>query len=79
MQFVSEAIANPNGGSGVVLAGAAGVGKTRLAREAISKARSHGRRCHWVAATASGAPSRWVHSLNTTPHSVPIRYAVSWR
>jgi DNA-binding CsgD family transcriptional regulator len=52
MRFVSDAIVQPDR-SGVVLAGAAGVGKSRLAREAIATAQRHGRRCHWIAATAS--------------------------
>lgn len=38
---------------GMVLAGTAGVGKTRLAREAVSAAARRGGATHWVAATAS--------------------------
>lgn len=36
-----------------MLAGAAGVGKSRLAREIVDHARSSRRRCHWLYATAS--------------------------
>ena len=52
MRFIHAALLR-SGGGGVVLAGAAGVGKTRLAREAMSAQR--GGRCRrWVSATASG-------------------------
>jgi len=40
-------------GSGVVLAGAAGVGKTRLATEALAAAQQRGALTRWVVATAS--------------------------
>jgi ATP/maltotriose-dependent transcriptional regulator MalT len=39
--------------SGVVLAGASGVGKTRLAREVVAAAESAGAQTQWVAATRS--------------------------
>mgnify|MGYP003297867800 CR=1 FL=1 len=43
---------------GVVLAGAAGVGKTRLAREALVRVHAVGRDVEWVAATrAAASPS----------------------
>ncbi|MBV9057819.1 MAG: helix-turn-helix transcriptional regulator [Pseudonocardiales bacterium] len=41
------------GTAGVVLAGAAGVGKTRLAREALAIAKQRGALTRWVVATAS--------------------------
>jgi DNA-binding CsgD family transcriptional regulator len=40
---------------GVVLAGAVGVGKTRLAREALAQAAAAGREVEWVAATRAAA------------------------
>lgn len=40
---------------GVVITGAAGVGRTRLAREAVDLARAHGRTVHWVRASTSAA------------------------
>ncbi|HEX2287112.1 MAG TPA: AAA family ATPase [Mycobacterium sp.] len=53
MAIVSDAIA-PQGSGGVVVAGVAGVGKTRLAREALARAQRQGRHCHWISATTSG-------------------------
>lgn len=52
LAVVSGAIAEP-GAPGIVIAGSAGVGKTRLAREAIANAQRRGRRCHWILATES--------------------------
>ncbi|HEY5854039.1 MAG TPA: LuxR C-terminal-related transcriptional regulator [Aldersonia sp.] len=46
-------IAEAPAGSGVVLAGAAGVGKTRLALEALDRARDRGWQCCYVTATES--------------------------
>ena len=43
------------GAGGVVLAGAAGLGKSRLAREALAQAESAGRATEWVAATRAAA------------------------
>lgn len=42
--------------SGVVIAGAAGVGKTRLAREVLAQAAAAGTRTHWIVGTASARP-----------------------
>ena len=42
--------------AGVVIAGAAGVGKTRLARELIAQAASNGVQTNWVVGTASARP-----------------------
>jgi hypothetical protein len=41
--------------SGVVIAGDAGVGKTRLAHEALARLAAPGRRVEWVTATRSAA------------------------
>lgn len=38
---------------GIVLSGVAGVGKTRVAREAVARIAVHGTRQHWIVATAS--------------------------
>ena len=42
--------------AGVVIAGAAGVGKTRLARELLGQAAASGTRTNWVVGTASARP-----------------------
>ena len=54
--------------SGIVIYGAAGVGKSRIAREALSAAESHGCECRWAAGTSSaraiplGAFTAWAPS-----------------
>ncbi|MFC4946115.1 AAA family ATPase [Pseudonocardia sp. GCM10023141] len=55
---IAAALRGREGARGVVLVGAAGVGKTRLAREALAAAATGGSGAHWVAATqsASGVP-----------------------
>ncbi len=58
---------------GVVLAGAAGVGKTRLAREVLRRAAARGAAVHWAVATqgASGIPFGAVAAL--LPVAVEVR------
>lgn len=51
MSFIEAAVRRH--GAGVVLAGAAGVGKTRLAREALAQAERAGMRGRWTVATTS--------------------------
>src|SRR5256885_16066487 len=53
MELVADAVGRRAGGGGMVLAGAPGVGKTRLAREALRTAARQGARTHWAAATRS--------------------------
>ncbi|ORW96734.1 helix-turn-helix transcriptional regulator [Mycobacterium sp. IEC1808] len=63
-----EAAISASGVSGIVVHGAAGVGKSRIAREAMSAAESHGFECRWVAGTSSaraiplGAFAAWAPS-----------------
>src|SRR5258708_36449580 len=62
LAHLMEAIAG--GRPGVVLAGASGVGKTRLAREALALAEAAGSATMWVVATRAGAsipPGSFAH------------------
>jgi hypothetical protein len=67
LRLVEAALSDP-GASGIVICGAAGVGKSRLAREALAAAASRGCVTHWVAGTSSaqtlplGAFTAWAQS-----------------
>ncbi len=54
LELVEGALAGPDG-AGVVLAGSAGVGKTRLAGEVLARASAAGRTTAWVQATRSAS------------------------
>lgn len=53
LRFIDAATRRTAGARGVVLAGSAGVGKTRLAREALARAAQRGAAVRWVVATSS--------------------------
>lgn len=53
LSLISGLTRRRDGPAGVVLAGAAGVGKTRLAREALAAAEQRGALTRWAVATAS--------------------------
>ncbi|WP_137874250.1 LuxR family transcriptional regulator [Rhodococcus sp. Q] len=53
LQFIERGLRRADGSRGIVLAGAAGVGKTRLAQEALSLAARRGALTRWIPATAS--------------------------
>src|SRR6476620_138810 len=67
MQRIEAAIAAPDV-SGIVLRGAVGVGKSRIAHEALAAATSRGHETRWVAGASSaraiplGAFTAWVQS-----------------
>jgi DNA-binding CsgD family transcriptional regulator len=75
---ISELVAGPEY-RGVVLAGRAGVGKSRLAREAASAAANAGWAVRHVAATASGrsvplgAFAQWADDVEGSPHVLARR------
>ena len=52
MRLIEAALAAPDV-SGVVISGAAGVGKSRVAREAVDSLASRGYECHWAVGTSS--------------------------
>jgi len=55
LQTLAELVEAVDGSPGVVLAGPPGVGKTRLAREAVAMAGRRGAVTRWAAATSSAA------------------------
>jgi DNA-binding CsgD family transcriptional regulator len=70
MRLIEAAISDP-GSSGIVICGAAGVGKSRIAREALDSAASKGCEVRWVVGTSSaralplGALASWVGSAGS--------------
>lgn len=56
LTILRRALSGVGNFSGVVIAGAAGVGKTRLARELMAQSSSSGTRTNWVVGTASARP-----------------------
>lgn len=52
MRTIESAMSAPDV-AGVVVCGAAGVGKSRIARESLSRAESHGHESRWVVGTSS--------------------------
>jgi len=53
---LKRALSGAGNHAGVVIAGPAGVGKTRLARELLTQASAEGARTNWVVGTASARP-----------------------
>ncbi len=53
---IRRALSGAGNYSGVVICGAAGVGKTRLAREVLARAQAAGERTNWITGTESARP-----------------------
>ncbi len=64
MRLIATALSDPDS-SGVLIRGAAGVGKSRIAREALDAAASRGNEVRWVAGTSSA-------------RSLPLGALVAW-
>ncbi|MEU2612982.1 LuxR C-terminal-related transcriptional regulator [Micromonospora sp. NPDC007271] len=81
LRAIDRAARRPGGPKGVILAGAPGVGKTRLAQEVLAKAAEQGAATRWVVATASarglplGAFAGLVATAGDDPGQV-LRHAV---
>ena len=73
LKVIADAFCPDRPSAGVVIAGSAGVGKTRLAREAMALAAEHGWVVRWVAGTAAaqsvplGACAQWADRLEGDP------------
>jgi DNA-binding NarL/FixJ family response regulator len=72
LQFIAERMTGTEPRS-VVVAGPAGVGKTRLAREALAAAKRNGRSTRWAAGTSAAAAI----PLGAVAHLVPALGTVS--
>lgn len=70
LQLIEQAIARREPAS-IVLAGAAGVGKSRLAREAIEHARVRGLGTEWAVATHSARPIPFAALAHLLPRDLP--------
>ncbi|MBV8179374.1 MAG: AAA family ATPase [Mycobacterium sp.] len=53
LAFIGRALSGVGNHSGAVIVGAAGVGKTRLAREVLAHAKASGERTYWIVGTQS--------------------------
>ncbi|BBU22556.1 LuxR family transcriptional regulator [Mycobacterium xenopi] len=56
LKLIRRALSGFGNYSGVIIAGAAGVGKTRLAREVLARAAAAGARTNWIVGTESARP-----------------------
>ena len=63
---IRRALSGAGNYCGVVICGAAGVGKTRLAREVLARAQAAGERTNWITGTESATPAaaRRVHRIH---------------
>ncbi len=72
---IRRALTGAGNYSGVVICGAAGVGKTRLAREVLARAQAAGERTNWITGTESARPlplGAFTGSITeTAPGSMP--------
>ncbi|WP_156042610.1 helix-turn-helix transcriptional regulator [Rhodococcus sp. UNC363MFTsu5.1] len=82
LRLIAEALGGSGGYAGVVLGGAAGVGKSRLAREAVASAASARCAVRWVVGSNAargvplGALTEWVPAESADPLSL-VRKVIS--
>ena len=74
LEVIADVLCPDGPYAGVVIAGSAGVGKTRLAREAMAAARNCGWACIGLREPLRLSRSRWGHSRNgpTEPIGVSL-------
>jgi DNA-binding NarL/FixJ family response regulator len=71
---IRRALSGAGNYSGVVICGAAGVGKTRLAREVLARAHAAGERTNWITGTESARPlplGAFTGSITEASESMP--------
>lgn len=74
MDLLHRALSGVGNKSGAVIVGAAGVGKTRLAREVLTRAEASGQRTHWIVGTESARQLPLGAFAASISKQSPIRY-----
>ena len=75
LQIIANVLAEGRAYAGVAIAGPSGVGKSRLAREAVAAAADSGWQVHWVVGTvtAQSIPLGWFAQWTDGADNNPLR------